>query len=165
MAAGKDVFGYGRNPKPDGVFSSEDSSLTIGDSNTTAAGYLVQQWNVEYSQDVQEVFEIGSTKLYWAKGRPQGRGVIGRIVGAKNPDTPSGGLMPQNAFDICDGGASMTITATGGHCVSGSVAKLDKGVKLVMQGVVITSIGFAMNVRDVRIMENYGWRFAHLQMS
>ena len=166
MAKGSDVFGYGRNPKPDGVFSSEDSALTIGDANTTTTGYLVQDWNVEYSQDVQEVFEIGSTKLYWAKGRPVGRGTIGRIVGAKNPDTPSGGLMPKNAFDICDGGASMTIKAVGGHCTGTSAAvTMNKGVTLKMQGVVITSIGFAMNVSDVRIMENYGWRFAHLEMT
>jgi len=165
--AGTDIFGYKRNAKPDGVFSSEDSSLTIGDANKAAAGYLVQNWNVEYNQDVQELFEIGSNRLYWAKGRPVGRGVVGRIVGSQNPDMPAdkGGLFPENAYDICNGGATMTIKAIGGHCQTGDTAvKLNKGVMLKMSGVVITSVGFAMQVADVRLMENYGWRFAMLEM-
>lgn len=166
--AGKDVFGYKRSPKPDGVFSSEDSTLTIGGTSMTSSAYLVQNWSVEYTQDVQELFEIGSNRLYWAKGRPVGRGSIGRIVGGVDPDMPSGsgGLMPKEAFDICDGGASLMIKAVGGHCDTGGAPfKLNKGVTLTMSGVVITSIGFAMSVQDVRIMENYGWRFAHLEMS
>ena len=77
-----DVFGYKRNPKPDGVFSSEDSTLTVGDGTGASTPSLVQNWTVDYTQDVQELFEIGSNKLYWAKGRPVGRGGIGRIVGA-----------------------------------------------------------------------------------
>lgn len=166
--AGSDIFGYKRNAKPDGVFSSEDSSLTIGDATMASAGFLVQNWSVEYNQDVQELFEIGSNRLYWAKGRPVGRGAVGRIVGAVNPDMPSanGGLFPTNAFDICNGGATMIIKAVGGHCQTGGTdLTLNKGVMLKMSGVVITTVGFAMTVADVRIMENYGWRFAMLEMN
>jgi hypothetical protein len=160
-----DIFGYQRNPKADGVFSSEDSSMVIGDSNMTSNAYLVQNWNIAYRQDVQELFEIGSNRLYWAKGRPTGSGSIGRVVGGVGPDTESVGLMPPGAYDICDGGATMTIKATGGHCKNGEAPlKLNKGVKLTMKGVVITSIGFSMNVADVRIMEAYDWRFAHLEI-
>ena len=164
--AGSDVFGCKRNPKPDGVFSSEDSTLTIGATSATSAAYLIQNWSVEYNQDVQELFEIGTNRLYWAKGRPVGRGAIGRIVGGAPADSPNGSsLMPKEAYDICDGGASFMIKAVGGHCESGGVARLNKGVTLNLSGVVVTSIGFAMTVQDVRIMENYGWRFAHLEMT
>ena len=104
--AGTDVFGYKRNPKPDGVFSSEDSSLTIGGTSMTSSAYLVQSWNVEYTQDVAELFEIGSNRLYWAKGRPVGRGSVGRVVGANKADMPGTGLFPKEAYDICDGGGT-----------------------------------------------------------
>ena len=163
--AGTDIFGYKRNAKPAGVFSSEDSALTIGSASAASSAYLVQNWSVEYNQDVQELFEIGSNRLYWAKGRPVGRGAVGRIVGAVNPDMPDGsGLFPTEAFDICNGGVTMTIKATGGHCESGGADYvLNKGVGLKMSGVVVTTVGFAMTVADVRIMENYGWRFATLQ--
>ena len=42
-----DVFGYKRNPKPYGVFATEESKLTFG-SVTDPVGYLVQSWNVGY---------------------------------------------------------------------------------------------------------------------
>lgn len=161
-----DVFGYKRNPKADGVFSTEDSSLLIGDADTAGQAYMVQNWNVEYNQDVQELFEIGTNNLYWAKGRPVGRGTVGRIVGAMDPDKPGFGIFPKNAYDICNGGATMKINAVGGHCQTGDTAyKLNRGLKITMGGCVVTSIGFAMSVQDVRIMENYGWRFAHLEMA
>jgi hypothetical protein len=125
---------------------------------------MIQNWNVEYTQDVQEIFEIGSNRLYWAKGRPIGRGSIGRIVGGGGGGA---GLFSSDAYDICNGGVQMSIKATGGHCdappVGGGV-RFNNGVNLEMDGVVVTSIGYAMNVADVRIMENYGWRFAHMKV-
>lgn len=167
MATGTDIFGYKRNPKPSGVFSTEDSQLTIGGSSMTATAYLVQNWNIQYQQQVQEIFELGSNRLYWNKGRPMGAGSIGRIVGANKGDMPGTGLFPQEAFDLCDGGATMVIQAVGGHCASASAVPftLDKGVTLTMGGVVITSVGFSMGVEDTRIVEGYGWRFAGLQLA
>lgn len=167
MANGQDVFGYKRNPKPDGVFSSEDSALTIAGTSATATAYLIQNWNVQYQQQVEELYEIGSNRLYWSKGHPIGAGTIGRIVGANKGDMPGSGLFPKEAYDLCDGGASMTIVAQGGHCPSSGTTPftLDKGISLAMNGCVITSIGYSMSVQDVRIVEAYGWRFGYLNMS
>ena len=165
--AGTDVFGYKRNPKPDGVFSTEDSSLTIGGTSMTSSAYLVQSWNVRYQQEVTELFEIGSNRLYWAKGRPSGSGEIGRVVGANKSDMPGTGLFPKEAYDICDGGATMTIQAVGGHCDQNSNVPLtlNQGVNITMSGVIITQLGFSMAVADVRIMEGYGWRFASMVLA
>ncbi len=158
-----DIFGYKRNPKPDGVFSTEDSVMTIGSASEASTPLLIQNWNVAYNQQVQELFEIGSNRLYWQKGRPEGQGSIGRVVGAD----AGGNFMPQEAFDICDGGATMVIKAVGGHCDSGvtgsDLGKLNHGVRLILQGVVVTTIGFSMSVQDVRLLENYAWRFAHMK--
>lgn len=166
MSEMNDVFGYKRNSKPYGVFSSEGTSLTIGDANTANDAYLVQSWEVRYSQDVQELFELGSDRLYWAKGRPVGQGTIGRVVGAMGASGPGGpGIMPKDAFDICDGGATMVLNATGGHCDNAPVGGvvMDKGVEITMGGVVVTSLGYSSNVADARVMEGISFRFAKMQ--
>jgi hypothetical protein len=155
-----DIFGYRRNPKPRGVFSTEDSRLTFGNVSNPL-GYLVQNWNVAYTQQVQELFEIGSNALYWAKGRPAGTGTLGRVIGDQDVDSPNRGFFPDDAYDICDGGASMILAAKGGACEG----QLESGVNIEMSGVVVTSIGFSMQIADVRLIENFAWRFAYMQLN
>lgn len=167
MAETNDIFGYKRNAKPAGVFSSEDSKLTIGGKDMASTAYLVQNWSINYTQNVEELFEVGSNRLYWMKGRPVGQGGIGRVLGTNGADTAEAGIFPKDAFDLCSGGATMVISAIGGHCAtqgSGVEFKLNKGVDIKMSGVVVTALGFSMAVPDVRIVENFGWRFAKLEL-
>ena len=120
MPVTNDIFGYKRNAKPNAVFSSEDSSLIISSAATEVAksAFLVQNWNMTYSQTVEEMFEIGSNNIYWMKGRPVGQGQIGRVVGPMGPSVSggAGSLFPPEAFDLCKGGCSFTIQAVSGHC-------------------------------------------------
>lgn len=160
MAIGQDIFNYKRDPKPFGVFSSENSILTFADMDTAGRAYLVQDWRITYTQNVQELFEIGSNRIFWVKGRPQGEGSIGRIVGGVK-----GGerFFPKDAYDICDGGATATIKAVGGHCdTSSGTERMDKGANFTISGLVVTSFGFQMQSQNVMLQENYGFRFAHL---
>jgi hypothetical protein len=167
MAEGKDVFGYKRNRKVEGVFSTDGSWLHFGNMKS-AQGYLVQSWQIAYNQDVVEVFELGSNALYWAKGRPTGAGSLSRIVGIKDASVGDGdtGLFPAEAYDICDGGALLEIKAAGGSCPpKGNLKDVGaKGITLSMDGCVITSIGFSANVGDTRLMEAVGWRFGFLEI-
>ena len=165
MAMGKDVFGYVRNPKPDGIFSTENSKLVFG-SVDSPKGYLVQNWQVQYAQQVDELFEIGSNNLYWAKARPQGAGSLGRVIGAVDADSPNKGFFPAAAYDICDGGATMKLVAGGGSCPArNGIAALDRQIAITMSGVVVTSIGFSMQVADVRLAENFTWRFGYMELN
>ena len=165
MAAGKDIFGYERTPKPKGVFSTENSMLTFGDG-TSAEGYMVQDWSVNYQQQVMEVFELGSNALYWTKGRPTGVGSMNRVIGYKDAEDGNSGLFPKEAYDLCDGGVLIKLSAQGGHCstAASGLEKLDKQVDLSMDGCVITTIGFSASVQDTRLMEHVQWRFASLAM-
>lgn len=160
-----DVFGYKRNAKPRGVFSTENSKLTFG-SVDNPIGYLVQSWDLRYQQDVQELFEIGSNALYWSKGRPQGTGTISRVIGDQDADSPNKGFFPKEAYDICLGGATMELTAKGGSCSDRGNAEylLDKEVRVTMSGVIVSAIGFQMQVADVRLVENFGWRFGYMKL-
>jgi hypothetical protein len=160
-----DIFGYKRDGKPQGVFSTTGSKMNMSGGGE-AKGYLVQNWNTNYRQDVREIFEIGSDNLYWAKGRPTGTGEIGRIVGAKDA-IATGGFFPDKAYDLCDGGVQVTLSAKGGSCDKAPSAgqTLDKGVKIKMDGVVVSSIGFSMQVsQDIQLNESFGWRFAWMQI-
>ena len=171
MAGTKDIFGYKRNPKPDGVFSTEESILTFGTTDLAQAiGYLVQSCKVNYQQQVQEIFEIGSSALYWMKGRPQGTGALTRIVGEQAADTKGRGLFPKEAFDLCDGGALLRIAAKSGACGnrgggSYAVSTDAKELSLELDGCVITSMGFQVQVQDTLINENVAFRFAVMNIN
>lgn len=149
-----DIFGYKRNPKPSGVFSSEDSILTMTGMGR-AEGFLVQNWNVAYTQQVQELFEIGSNLIYWAKGRPSGVGALSRVIGSKSGTD----VFPRDAYDLCDGGVKMDLSAKSGACPG-----FGTSVRISMDGCVVTNIGFSMQVADVRLMENFQWRFAYMSI-
>jgi hypothetical protein len=178
--AAQDIFGYRRQPKPAGAFSTEDSVLTFGgvtDPQQPAAnssvGLLVQSWNVSYQQQLQEVFELGSNRLYWSKGRPTGTGTLLRAVGFKPASVQSEGgkqsrMFPPEAFDICKGGAMFKLTAKSGNCdyAEGSQREFTEtyGIGITMDGVLVTQIGYSAQVADTRLMENIAWRFAQLDV-
>jgi hypothetical protein len=181
--AGQDIFGYRRSPKPAGAFSTEDSVLTFGgvedpneDARDASLGLLVQNWTISYQQQVQEVFELGSNRLYWSKGRPTGQGRLTRAVGFQPASVNSGGesgnqqrMFPDEAFDICKGGARFKLTAKSGNCdyVEGDELEFNKtfGVNIAMDGVLVTQIGYQAQVADTRLVENTAWRFAQLEVT
>ena len=148
-----DIFGYKRSGNPTSVFSSEDATLTIAGKGQ---GYMIQQWQVAYQQNVQEIYELGSGNMYWIKGQPQGAGSVGRIVGQTGAGKD---FFDANSFDMCKGGGSIAISASSGICDGQS-----QTVSMRMEGVVVTSIGFSSSVQDMMFRENVGWRFAKFSM-
>lgn len=157
-----DIFGYNRAPKAENVFSNSGSLLTFpsedGGNGEKAIGNLVQNWNVTYNNNITEIFELGSNKIYWVQGRPTGAGNIARIIGLKNIK-----LFPDEAYDICQGGTTMEITAKPGQCENSKFDAIT-GAKLRMSGCVVTSIGFNASVADTRINETIAWRFSSLNV-
>jgi len=162
-----DIYGYARAGTAEAAFSSELSELTFGTATNGAGikGMLVQDWNIQYQQQVQEVFELGSQNLYWVKGRPQGNGTISRVIGSVGA-AGGGSMFPAEAYDICDGGTTFNIEAATGICTAGGTAtQTGISAKYVLSGVLVTSVGFGANVgQDSRMMENIGWRFGKLEV-
>lgn len=177
-----DIFGYRRDPKPSGAFSTEDSVLTFGGvqspgddpRDTRNLGLLVQNWRISYQQQVQEIFELGSNRLYWSKGRPTGTGQLVRAVGFAPASVNSDGsgnqnrMFPPEAFDICKGGAMFKLTAKSGNCdyVEGEDRDFTQtfGLGITMDGVLVTQIGYSAQVADTRLIEQVAWRFALLDV-
>lgn len=154
-----DVFGYNRPATVTQVFSNENSLLQFSSNGAAkdAKGYLVQNWQINYSQELQEIFELGSNNIYWVKGRPQGGGQFGRVVGAKGSAKE---FFDPKAFNICDGGANMTLTVSSGSCGPGE----NKVLRLAMTSVVVQSLAYSANVGDTRVGEAIQFRFASLSV-
>ena len=157
--AGQDIFGYKRE-KPTAVFSSDLATLNI--SGTDVKGYLVQNWNFTYSHDVQEIYEIGSSNIYWVKGHPTGNGRLGRIIGKSGSQLK---FFSDKSYDACQGGDDMIIKMKPGICTSGTdTTSVADEVTMTLVGCIVTSIGFAVQAQDVKIMEDLVIKFASLEL-
>ena len=172
MSGATDIYGYSRNPKPTGVFSSDDSILSWGFDGSkgehSPTGLMVQGWNLTYAQQIQEVFELGSHNIYWVKGRPQGNGNISRVIGPNNSSNDDHiTLLPKEAFDPCAGGVAMTLSVGGKVCGvqnDNKSAELAYTMRIELDGLLVNNIGFSASVQDTRIMEALTFRFTYLDV-
>jgi hypothetical protein len=71
------VFAGGQTHR--GGFRADQLSLTIG--GEPVAGFLIQQVQFQYAQQVSLLYEIGSNFVYYVGGRAQGTASIGHIIG------------------------------------------------------------------------------------
>ena len=152
----KDVFGYTRNPKAAGVLSNENSTLVIGNASGGVAATLVQGINIQYQQQVTEVFELGSNRVYWKKGRPAGQGRIDRMVGAGSGHGLT--MFGKDALDVCLGGSTMSFKLGSGNCAS------DKPVTIDIGGVVVSSVGYGSSANDPQVGEGIDFRFTGMMV-
>ena len=139
-----DIFGYNRGGAAD-VFVADRSRLTIVGVDGVD---LIQNWSVQYQQNIQPLYEVGSSRLFWAKSNPIGSGSIGRIVGQS---------FLTMSHDICDGGTTVTITNASGSCSGGQV-----GLSCV--GAICTSIGFSAQAGNPTVSESLAFQFASLKV-
>lgn len=139
-----DIFGYNRGTPTD-VFVADKSKLSIvGVSGVD----LIQSWSVQYSQQITPIYEVGSSRIFWAKGNPMGQGSIGRIVGS---------TFLRMSSDICDKGTTVQIENASGACSSGSVS-------LTCTGSICTSIGFSAQAGNPTVSESVSFQFAALEV-
>jgi hypothetical protein len=163
---GKDIFGYKRGGKPRGVLSSSEAVLTISGAvsegkgtDIDAVGALIQGWQVDYQQSINELFELGSDEVYWVKGRPQGQGSIDRVVGFKSLK-----FFSDAAYDVCQGGDTVMITANPGACFARVAGESTASVALTLGGTIVTALGFGSAVQDTLVRQKVGFKFSSLRV-
>lgn len=139
-----DIFGYNRGTPTD-VFVADKSKLVIVGVDGVD---LIQGWSIQYSQQITPIYEVGSSRIFWAKGNPMGQGSIGRIVGAN---------FLRMSSDICDRGTTIQISSVSGSCQSGSVS-------LTCTGAICTSIGFSAQAGNPTVSESVSFQFAALEV-
>lgn len=139
-----DIFGYNRTGASD-VFVADRSTLTIVGVDGVD---LIQGWQVNYQQNIQPIYEVGSSRIFWAKGNPIGGGSISRIVGTS---------FLNMSGEICDGGHTIAIRNASGACSGGELG-------LVCTGAVCTSVGFSAQAGNPTVSENLAFQFTSLNL-
>ncbi len=139
-----DIFGYNRTGASD-VFVADKSKLTIVGVEGVD---LIQNWSIQYTQSIQPIYEVGSSRLFWAKGNPIGQGSIARIIGTTFLSMTS---------DICDKGTTVVISNASGACSGG-------GISLTCSGAICTSVGVSAQAGNPTVSESIGFQFAALDI-
>jgi hypothetical protein len=148
-----DVFGREDSPFA-GAFAADRSKLQLGDMGGNAAGSLVQNLQVNYNQQVNQIFEVGSSNRYYVVGRTNGNITFGRVVGPKIVALE----LLQRLGNVCQGDAAshrLKFTMGSSACNwkdAGGAA--GKNIEIIADAVVATSVGYAVSAQDMLINEN-----------
>lgn len=147
----KDIFGYDASaqsgfsePGNDGVFMFNSSELT-----------LVQQWQVQYQQNITPIYECGSSRVYFAAKHASGTLTIGRIVYGDESN------LRTNIGTVCDP-KEANLVARSGECAT--AAKKNKEVKLNFKGTILAGVGFSGQAQNSYINEDVTIQFAGLSV-
>lgn len=124
---------------------------TSATGTTSVAGFLVQQVQFSYTQQVTLLYEIGSANVYYVGGRAQGTAQLGRVVGAA---ALGGGLMTLFR-DLCNPQDIMLNASSG--CKPG-------GPAYNLQDAVMTTVSASVTAQDVVINEQLAFMFINLEI-
>lgn len=132
-----DLFGYSRTGNAIGqVASAEYASVNVGGKLA-----LVQDVNVTYQQQIDEVKAVGDSNVYWIPGRPSGSINVTKLVG-------TGGFFSGWTAGQCGEISSLSVNLTGGQCgFSGSG-------NLSFSGAVAESFSLTMNAQNHTVSES-----------
>lgn len=142
------VFGSAQKHK--GSFRADDLKMTFGGAG--GDGALVQQANFTLTRNVNMLYEIGSTNVYYVGNRRQGQAQLNRIVGG-------GGTMSallSKFGNMCEPD-TITLTASGG-CGGGGGS-----VNYNLKEATLTQIGASVTAQEIVITEQLGFIFADLE--
>jgi hypothetical protein len=131
-----------------GGFRADQLTLTFG--GTDVAGFLVQNVQFTYTQQVTLLYEIGSAFVYYVGGRAQGQATLSRVVG---PSQLAGTFISQ-FNDLCEP-ADIDFDASAG-CDSG-------GPHYTLEDAVLTTISLSVTAQDVVINEQLQFMFINLE--
>jgi hypothetical protein len=146
MAA--DIFGYNRTIKSnDQIVSSEFLTLTLGKKVS-----LLQSCNCTYQRDIQPVFVVGDSTVYFVHGHASGTLEASRLVGKD-------GILSSFKGVDCGKITPMSVNLGGeGSCsVSG-------GGSVNFQGAMLRSVGFQTNAGQLQIAESASVIFGALSL-
>ena len=150
-------------------FKESGEAILIGE-DTQSPLFLVQQWSINYQQQITPLFECGTSTVYFTAKHASGEMTISRVV----YEDPQKFL--SDLGQVCSP-KSFTLTAYTGRCGNRSgrlngtdqttnlpVAELPP-VKLEIRGMVAQSIGFSGQAQQAYVSENISTMFAALNVT
>ena len=142
---------FGQEQTHEGSFRADDLKLTF--TGGGGAGALVQQANFTLTRQVNMLYEIGSTNVYYVGNRRQGQAQLNRVVGGSGTFE----ALVETFGDMCEPDM-LSLEATGGCGGTGG-----KGVTYNLMEAVITQIGASVTAQDIIITETLGFLFADIE--
>lgn len=132
-----------------GGFRADQLKLTFG--GTDVAGFLVQNVQFQYTQQITMLYEIGSANVYYVGGRAQGSATLARVIGP----APLGAEFLKQFNDLCAPQDIMFDASAG--CTTG-------GVKYTLEDAVLTVVSVSVQAQDVVINEQLQFIFVDLDV-
>lgn len=134
-----------------GSFRADQLKLQFG--GLSDAGYIVQNVQFNYTQQVTMLYEVGSNNVYYVGGRAQGAANVGRILG---PRAVAGDFI-RTFSDICNP-KDIGFDASSGCGTSSTMAS----AAFILKQAVLVSVGLNVGAQDVTINESLQFMFIDL---
>lgn len=157
-----DIFSRGGNDFG-GSIAADSARLVFSASGLAdgGVGLLTQNVSINYSQQINRIYELGTQKTYFVVGRAQGQVSLGRVLG---PRAVQLGFY-QKFGDACNAAennidflADTGCTQTGGQVVNFTNGVYSFGVR----NAVIMSIAISVATQDMVINEQLQMMFVSL---
>jgi len=115
---------------------------------------LAQNVRIEYRQNINRLWEVGSSKQFFIAGRTEGTVQVGRIIAGKGVS----GEFVQQYGDVCNmPGNQITLLFEQGCTTRQTLGKV------TASGVVVQSVAYAVSAQEMVINEDIGMMFARLE--
>lgn len=134
-----------------GSFRADDLELQIAGE---AAGALVQQVQFTCTRQINMIYEIGSTNVYYVGNRRQGQAQLSRIVGGSSTMS----ALLKTYGNMCKP-EPLELKASGG-CGEAD----GDGISYKLMAATLTSVGASVTAQDIVITESLGFIFADLDI-
>jgi hypothetical protein len=144
-------------------FSSDSAMLTFTGGVDPA---LIQNINFNYSQNITRLYEVGGPgpgskqRTYYVSGRTQGQAGIARVIGPKT----SMSVFYTRFGNVCNAKSNSIQLAFIAGCGGGGLIATAAAISAyVLQGCVITNIGFSVQAMDMVFNENTALQYVDLE--
>jgi hypothetical protein len=133
--------------------AAESTRLII--AGLTDEDMLAQNVSIQYSQSINRLWEVGSSKTFFIAGRTQGSINVKRVVGGKGISSE----FIRKYGDVCNMAGNVITLSFSAGC--GSSADLGK---VTASGVVINSLAYSVAAADMVVNEDIAMMFARLEV-
>ncbi len=130
-----------------GGFRADQLELSFG--GIDVSGFLVQNVQFQYSQQVTMLYEIGSSNVYYVGGRAQGQATLARVMGP----APLAANFIKLFNDLCSP-QDINFNASAG-CKRG-------GANYTLEDAVLTTLSVSVTSQDVVISEQLQFMYINL---
>lgn len=164
-----DVFSRANN-NFGGSFASDAAKVVFSSGNTSAGdvvgpsggvGLLTQNTSINYSQQIQRLYEVGSNYTFLVAGRTQGQLAMARVLGPRQVQTQ----FYKNFGNVCNAANNnLSIVLETGCSADGGIGGGLGSLAFLIKNCVITGLGISVGAQDMIINEQFQAMFVSLEL-